>query len=146
MDPGLYHRLAMQRASRAGAITSPSPEQQENAEEKSINLLKSWLSYSQLIQFEQHGYFDVVGSHTKRLYRITRRCYNNNVTEITNSGNIIRTLCFTAYDNDFVYPLGDRLLAQKIALENNEKKTLKIANISGRTPWTWFKRKLRRFL
>jgi hypothetical protein len=102
---------------------------------KAIKLLKEWLSPSQLAQYEEHNYFDVIGSDTGRKYRILNNAYSFNVLEISNRGSTIIRYCFVPEGTTF----HDTQLAQKIALETNEKEALKIANTSGRS-FAWLRR------
>jgi len=87
-------------------------------------LLCEWLSPEQCAQFEQHRHFDVVGCDTGKRYRIHYGTAAN-VHEIDATGNARMGWCFVP--SGFLVP-PDVMLAQKIALETNEKAALAIAN------------------
>jgi hypothetical protein len=93
------------------------------AEIRSINLLKEWLSPEQLAQYESHRYFDVIGRQSGKRYRI-RYGTGMNITQIDSGGNVEAGLCFVPSE-----PLvaGDVMLAQKIALETDEWNALAVA-------------------
>jgi len=93
-------------------------------EERSLRLLRSWLSPRQAQQWDALSEFEVVGSHTETRYRI-RRGKVMNVHELDQMGNIIARWCFAPKGD---LPMGDVLLAQKIALETMEGDVLKTAN------------------
>ena len=91
-----------------------------------MRLMQEWLSPDQRQQFDQFGYFDVVGCISGRLYRIYHNLMPPNVYEMDDVGRRMKALCFAP-----VGPLvkGDVMLAQKIALETDEKSALAVANI-----------------
>ena len=91
---------------------------------RGITLLREWLSPEQQTQFDAFGHFDVIGCHTGRCYRI-RHGAAPNVHEIDSAGCPIMGWCFVPSG-----PLvaGDVMLAQKIALETNERGALAVAN------------------
>jgi hypothetical protein len=93
------------------------------SEVRGLALLKAWLSPDQLAQYRTYGYFDVTGCHSGRLYRI-RHGVGMNICEITPSGRPLAGWCFVPKD-DLV--AGDVMLAQKIALETNERGALRVA-------------------
>ncbi|MDB5604073.1 MAG: hypothetical protein JWP25_973 [Bradyrhizobium sp.] len=93
-------------------------------EERGLRLLKQWLSPRQLIQFEGDLYFDVIGSDSGATYRIHYGT-SMNVHQINGQGDPVAGWCFVP--NGYLVA-GDVMLAQKIALETNEDKTLAIAN------------------
>ncbi len=92
--------------------------------ERGITLLRQWLSLEQKAQFDAFKYFDVIGCDTGKRYRI-RHGTATNVHEIDDAGRPIMGWCFVPSE-----PLvpGDVMLAQKIALETNERGALAIAN------------------
>jgi hypothetical protein len=92
-------------------------------EVRGLRLLKEWLSPEQLAQYEIHNYFDVIGCHTGRRYRI-RHGKSANISELDNAGQRLVGLCFIPRD-DLV--AGDVMLAQKIALETDESAALRVA-------------------
>ena len=94
------------------------------AERRAAALLREWLSPSQWSQYQRDLYFDVRGSASGKRYRI---CHgrSGNVVELDENGAIVATLCFFPEGE---LALGDIMLAQKIALEADEFKTLAVAN------------------
>jgi hypothetical protein len=98
------------------------------AEEKGLTLLKQWLSRAQLVQYEKYGYFEVTGGGTGKQYRI-RPTRQMNVDELDQHGVRIAAWCFGPEGE---LPIGDVMLAQKIALENNEHAALAVANRGNR--------------
>ena len=77
----------------------------------------------QLNQLETKGCFEVIGCDTGKRYRISQGA-GMNVYELNKSGEI--GWCFVP--NGYL-PVGDVMLAQKIALESNELATLAVANV-----------------
>src|SRR5258708_8997421 len=108
------------------ALTRPNVR-----EARGIKLLREWLSPEQLAQYEANSYFDVTGCDSGKRYRI---CHGTamNVYEIDLAGKPRTGWCFVP-----CAPLvaGDVMLAQKIALENNERGALVVAkNFTPSTP------------
>jgi len=95
-----------------------------------MHLLTLNLSPAQREQYKAHRYFEVMGGDTGRLYRIWYGCQIN-VELVDESGRGSHWLCFAP---DGRLPIGDVMLAQKIALEAFELEALKIAN---RVPASW---------
>ena len=93
-------------------------------EARGITLLREWLSPEQRAQFDASRCFDVVGCDTGRRYRI-RHGTATNVQEIDDAGRPVMGWCFVP-SGDLV--AGDVMLAQKIALESNERAALAVAN------------------
>src|SRR5215831_9596370 len=93
------------------------------AEQKARELLRRWLSPAQLEQYEKRGHFDVVGSDSGKRYRIHRYAQMN-IEELDERGARVAVWCFLPKGT---LALGDIMLAQKIALENNEQAALAIA-------------------
>ena len=102
----------------------------DGAREKSLDLMKEWLTPRQLEQYEDEGCFDVKGSNGGR-YRISNKGTTFNVRDLRRTvlGNLLPgdKLCFQPAG---VYSQGDVMLAQKIMLERDEPGALKIANRS----------------
>jgi hypothetical protein len=94
------------------------------ADQKARALLRRWLSPAQLEQYEKMGYFEVVGSDSGKRYRI-RRYSQMNIEELDERGVRVAVWCFVPKGN---LPVGDVMLAQKIALETEERAALAIAN------------------
>jgi len=97
--------------------------QWQRREERSVELLKRWLSREQLDQFETKGCFEVMGCDTGRRYRISQGA-GMNIYELNDGGDI--GWCFVPQG---YLAIGDVMLAQKIALESNERAALAVANI-----------------
>ena len=93
-------------------------------EARGRRLLRRWLSAEQLAQFDARNFFDVIGCHTAKRYRIY---YANvaNVEELDKVGRPIMRYCFIP--KGALVP-GDVMLAQKIALETDELAALAVAN------------------
>ena len=98
--------------------TSNSPEA------RGRRLLRRWLSEGQLAQFDTFNFFDVVGCHTARRYRIYYAT-SANVEELDEVGCPLMRYCFIPMG--YLAP-GDVMLAQKIALETDEVAALAAAN------------------
>jgi hypothetical protein len=101
--------------------------QRRTAEEKGLALLKQWLSAAQLTQYEKYHYFEVTGGDSGKHYRI-RPTRQMNVDELDQSG----ARCCMVLRPRGNLPIGDVMLAQKIALENNEPAALALANRGNR--------------
>ncbi len=86
-------------------------------------LLRQWLTPAQWKQFVARGYFDVVGSHSGRRYRIYSGSAMN-VCELGENGRVRRGLCFLPVGE---LPVGDVMLAQKLALELCEDNVMLVA-------------------
>jgi hypothetical protein len=97
---------------------------QDVREARGIALLREWLSPMQRAQFDASKSFDVVGCHSGRRYRILYGKVTN-VHEIDDAGQPVKGLCFVPSGH---LVAGDVMLAQKIALETNERATLAVAN------------------
>jgi hypothetical protein len=97
---------------------------EKRPEDRAHQLLEAWLSPAQLEQFRTSGYFDVIGSDSGKLYRV-RHGRQMNVDELDSGGKPLTTWCFLPGGR---LPVSDVMLAQKIALETDEKITLVIAH------------------
>jgi hypothetical protein len=93
------------------------------SERRGLALLKQWLSPQQLAQYNAHRCFDVTGCHSGKRYRI-RHGVGMNVYELDALGRPLVGRCFVPKDN---LVAGDVMLAQKIALETNERGALLVA-------------------
>ena len=93
-------------------------------EARGITLLREWLSPMQRAQFDASKSFDVVGCDSGRRYRISHGT-GTNVHEIDDDGRPVIGWCFVPSEH---LVTGDVMLAQKIALETNERATLAVAN------------------
>jgi hypothetical protein len=86
-------------------------------------LLKEWLSPEQLTQYDALNCFEVTGCHTGKRYRISHGM-GMNVYELDNAGRPRVGWCFVPNDH---LVAGDVMLAQKIALETDERGALAVA-------------------
>jgi len=102
-------------------------------EQRALELFKHNLAPSQREQYEKHRFFDVIGGTTGRRYRI-HQSYQLNVEELSPGGKRARLLCFTPQGQ---LPIGDIMLAQKIALECFELDALAVANSILSEPRRW---------
>jgi hypothetical protein len=92
--------------------------------EKAMALLENWLTPEQRECFRANRHFMVVGSVSKKTYRIDiGQVFNVHQLDVT--GYPIRRLCFVPDNTQHV---GDVMLAQKIMLETDEDRALRIAN------------------
>ena len=116
--PGEPPRLRAIRAlfRRHGAECTP--------EGRSLRLLRAWLSPAQRAHFAEKGYFEVIGGDTGKRYRIYPGA-GMNVLEVDQKGRPRIGFCFMPQGE---LPIGDVMLAQKIALENRENSALAVAN------------------
>jgi hypothetical protein len=78
----------------------------------------------QLSQFDARGFFDVVGCHTSRRYRVYYSA-SQNVEMLDELDRSVERFCFIPEGN--LAP-GDVMLTQKIALETDELAALEVAN------------------
>jgi hypothetical protein len=124
----------------SGISTVTYTYNQAEAEQKSIELLQSWLTKKQNQDFDKHSYFHVLGNVTCKKYRIERRS-TFNVRELNNQNRVVRSLCFVPQG---AYTTGDIMLAQKIMLEQREDEALRIANFSTGNPIPTYFETLRR--
>jgi hypothetical protein len=92
-------------------------------EARGLELLREWLSPEQLAQFDKNRYFDVTGCHSGRRYRI-RHGTAMNIHEIDHTGQALVGWCFVPSIN---LVAGDVMLAQKIALETDERGAMAVA-------------------
>jgi hypothetical protein len=90
---------------------------------RGLTLLKNWLTPAQLQSYEKFGYFDVIGSDSGIHYRI-HHGQQANVEQLDHVGQPVCAWCFVPV-GDLV--AGDVMLAQKIALENDERAAMSIA-------------------
>jgi len=96
---------------------------EKTPEGRSLQLLRRWLSPAQRAQYAHMGYFEVVGGETGNRYRIYTGA-STNVCEIDENGRPKVGLCFLPRGD---LPIGDVMLAQKIALESCEGSALAVA-------------------
>ena len=94
------------------------------AEKRALTLLREWLTPDQLKQWDARDEFDVIGGDTGTRYRITRGTAMN-IYQFGDTRSAVKQWCFAPVGK---LAVGDVLLAQKIALENDERTTLAVAN------------------
>jgi len=94
---------------------------------RGVRLLRSWLSPTQLAQFDACGYFDVIGGETGKTYRIKFGICAN-ILELADDGKPKFGWCVVP---DGCLVAGDVMLAQKIALETCEYVAIAKANKLG---------------
>jgi hypothetical protein len=104
-------------------VPSPLARQME-AKRRSIQLLKQNLSPTQREQYERLGHFEVIGGYSGSRYRI-RHGHQMNVERLDKNGRRVGLLCFMPEGN---LPVGDVMLAQKMALEFCESDAIWLAN------------------
>ena len=109
--------LLLSALSRSGSFES---------EARALTLLKEWLSPKQRACYERFRCFDVVGSDTGTRYRIHHGTQTN-IEELSHTGQRVCKWCFVPSGN---LVAGDVMLAQKIALETNERGALSVAHRS----------------
>ena len=93
-------------------------------EARDVRLLKEWLSPEQLAQYEARSYFEVTGCHSGKRYRISHG-NSMNIHELDGAGRPRFGWCFAPKG---YLVAGDVMLAQKIALETDERGALAVAN------------------
>jgi hypothetical protein len=96
----------------------------QDAKLKGYRLLEEWLSPQQRAQYKSSGSFEVTGSDSGIRYRIWR-ARQMNIEELDSDGNPAATWCFLPGRGWL--PCGDVMLAQKLALENDEQAALAVA-------------------
>lgn len=123
-DPGIEDQFLTPEP-RAIGVAAMSPYVADHeAVARGEKLLREWLSPAQREEYERSGCFDVKGSHSGRRYRITPKS-SFNVEELDKESRCADRLCFLPKGH---LVMGDMMLAQKIALETDEKAALKVAN------------------
>jgi hypothetical protein len=93
---------------------------------RALTLLGEWLSPEQRACYDRFRYFDVIGNDTGTRYRIHYGTQTN-IEELSHAGQRVCKWCFVP-EGDLV--AGDVMLAQKIALETNERGALAVAHRS----------------
>ena len=97
----------------------------ENSREaRGLRLMRDWLSPTQRMQFDSSGSFDVIGCDSGKRYRVYSEMVPN-VRELDDAGRPTVGFCFIPIGR---LVMGDVILAQKIALETNERGALAVAN------------------
>jgi hypothetical protein len=117
-------RFGMERARWAARADCFQQLRANDSEARGLKLLRGWLSPEQLAQYDAKSYFDVTGCDSGIRYRI-RHGTSMNINEIDHAGHPGACWCFVP-DTSLV--AGDVMLAQKIALETDERSALAVAN------------------
>jgi len=121
---GQLRRLLTDASRRRQAVRRWYRESGSNAAEvRGLRLLREWLSPEQLAQYDAHNYFDVRGCHSGKRYRI-RHGTVTNIYELNHAGRPHAGWCFVPKD---CLVAADIILAQKIALETDERGALAVA-------------------
>jgi len=122
----LFCRLPATRRLRCEALRElyRSYRNENTREARGLRLLRDWLSPCQREQFDAQGHFDVIGCDSGKKYRIHYGTAMN-VREIDEAGGVKLGLCFAPKGS---LATGDVMLAQKIALETFERRSLAVAN------------------
>jgi hypothetical protein len=119
---GYLQRFLAVSASGAKALRD-SFGSKNDAETRGLTLLREWLSPAQLAQYNAKGYFDVTGCDSGKRYRINHGT-SMNVHELDDVGHPRVGWCFVP--NTYLV-VGDVMLAQKIALETDERGAVAVA-------------------
>jgi hypothetical protein len=106
-------------------LVTPDPNKKE-ADERAKQLLLDHLSEEQKKTFEKDGWFECVGNKTKKVYRI------HNYRNI----NTLQGKTKYCLVQKSTVPLPDQLLTEKMLIENDEDKFLKVANRFDSEPTT----------
>ena len=93
-------------------------------EARGLELLEEWLSPEQFAQYDAKSYFEVTGCHSGKRYRISHG-NSMNIHELDGAGRPRVGWCFAPKG---YLVAGDVMLAQKIALETDERRALTVAN------------------
>jgi hypothetical protein len=93
-------------------------------EARGLKLLREWLSPEQCAQYDAKSYFEVIGCHSGKRFRISNGI-SMNVLELDGAGRPRIGWCFAPKGS---LAAGDVMLAQKIALETDEHGALAVAN------------------
>lgn len=124
-----FWRFLVDRAREVQARSAQNrvlPASKCSPEERGLKLLREWLSHEQRTQFDAEGYFDVIGCHSQKKYRI-RYGSSANIDELDDADVPRMAWCFVP---NIYLVAGDVMLAQKIALETNERDAMAVANLS----------------
>jgi hypothetical protein len=94
------------------------------SEARGLELLKEWLSPEQVAQYNAKSYFEVTGCESGKRYRISHGI-SMNIHELDGAGCPCVGWCFAPKG---YLVAGDVMLAQKNALETDERRALMVAN------------------
>ena len=121
-----FRSISPQKRSRMRAVRALFIKHgaENTPEGRSLILLRRCLSSEQLEQLAARGYFEVTGGDSQKRYRIYAGT-SVNVCEVDEKGRRQEGLCFMPIGS---LPIGDVMLAQKIALESCEREVRAVAN------------------
>lgn len=115
-----------QRERERQAAYAAELKQREEAVAKAERLLMESLREKQLEEYQEFKRFTVISKDGKRTYRVNKGRIRN-VQLIDQGGKVLRTYC--GHPQEYV-PDEDTMLAQKLLLEHEEERFLKLANVS----------------
>jgi hypothetical protein len=121
---GYFWRPLAESARRLRAWWERLKHRKASRRARGLVLLREWLSPTQKAQFDGGRYFDVVGCDSGARYRIHHGTAAN-VWQLDPTGEPALGLCFVPSG---ALVAGDVMLAQKIALETNERAAVAVAN------------------
>jgi hypothetical protein len=125
ISTGRYLRSSLAEGARRVQALRERLKAVENIREaRGTTLLREWLSAEQQVQFDATKSFEVIGCHSGKRYRILYGTATN-IQELNDAGHPVTGWCFIPSGH---LVAGDVMLAQKIALETDEKAALKTAN------------------
>jgi hypothetical protein len=128
LDAGVFASLSLCAVMLAVTLFAGCQDRpRKEAEQKARKLLTQWLTPAQLAQYARKGHFEVTGCHSRKRYCI-RSERQMNIDELDDRNRTIAVWCFGP---EGTLPIGDIMLAQKIALETDEAASLTIANGNG---------------
>jgi hypothetical protein len=111
-----------QRAEDLQPERRPARSDRVGAEARARKLLIEHLNPLQRQQLKDYGWFEVIGGTTGRTYRIWAHRYIANIHAPKEGWK------FCACCADLSLPTSDHVLAQKIMIESDERRFLRIAN------------------
>jgi hypothetical protein len=118
----MFEQLAL-AARWVGGLREKYRSRSNAREARGLRLLKEWLAPAQLAQYDANGFFEVTGCDSGKRYRIHHGAAMN-VVELDEASRVRSGWCFIP---KACLVAGDVMLAQKIALETDERATLAIA-------------------
>jgi len=114
----------LQRAERERLVEAAKAEQRKQAGKLASELLLRHLTPEQKETFAKNNWFIVEGGKTKKKYRIHGDSVAGNVRSL-HQDKVDASFCCHC---DYSIPKDDQLLAQKLTIEYDEERFLKLAN------------------
>jgi hypothetical protein len=108
---------------RVQARADAAAAERRAAIERARALLHAMLSVQQREQLQREQFFEVIGHHSQKRYRV-RQGSHGNVRLLDKAGREVTSYCAQPHG----VPTEDSMLAQKLALEHEEQAFLKVAN------------------